>query len=44
MMKYTLRCDLREQGGKRSMLVKEVHTVAEAVNVLQEMLAMEATE
>ena len=44
MMKYTRRCDLREQGGKRSMLVKEVHTVAEAVNVLQEMLAMEATE
>ena len=44
MMKYTRRCDLREQGGKRSMVVKEVHSVEEAVNVLQEMLAMEASE
>ena len=44
MMKYTRRCDLREQGGKRSMVVKDVHSVEEAVNVLQEMLAMEASE
>ena len=40
MMKYTRRCDLREQNGKRSMLVKEVTTVREALGILQEMLAM----
>ena len=40
MMKYTRRCDLREQQGKRSLLVKEVTTVAEAVSVLQEMTVM----
>ena len=44
MMKYTRRCDLREQGSKRSMVVKDVRSVEEAVSVLQEMLAMEATE
>ena len=27
MMKYTRRCDLREQNNKRSMLVKDVRTV-----------------
>ena len=41
MMKYTRRCNLREQNGKRSMLVKDVTTVEEALNVLQEMLAMQ---
>ena len=40
MMKYTRRCDLREQKGKRSMVVKDVPTVQEAVGVLQEVLAM----
>ena len=44
MMKYTRRCDLREQAGKRSMIVKDVATVEEALAVLKEMLAMEAAE
>ena len=44
MMKYTRRCDLREQNGKRSMVVKDVTRVEEALAVLQEMLAMEAAE
>ena len=41
MMKYTRRCDLREQNNKRSMLVKDVKTVEEAVCVLQEVVAMQ---
>ena len=41
MMKYTRRCDLREQNNKRSMLVKDVRTVEEAVCVLQEVVAMQ---
>ena len=44
MMKYTRRCDLREQNGKRSMLVKDVPTVEEAVATLQEMVAMAVEE
>ena len=44
MMKYTRRCDLREQNGKRSMLVKDVPTVEEAVATLQEMVAMAVAE
>ena len=44
MMKYTRRCDLREQNGKRSMVVKDIATVGEALQVLQEMLAMEAKD
>ena len=43
-MKYARRCDLREQNGKRSMVVKDVTRVEEALAVLQEMLAMEAAE
>ncbi|NDV64371.1 transcription-repair coupling factor [Bacteroides sp. 224] len=42
MMKYPKRCDLREQNGKRSMLVKSVSNVETAVSVLQEMVAMES--
>ena len=42
MMRYTRRCDLREQNNKRSMLVKEVKTVEEAVTVLYEIGTMEA--
>ncbi len=41
MMKCTKRCDLREQNNKRSMLVKDVRTVEEAVCVLQEVVAMQ---
>lgn len=44
MMQYPRRCDLREQSGKRSMLVKDIRTVEEAVGVLREMLAMEVKE
>ena len=36
MMKYTRRCDLREQNNRRSMLVKNVTTVEEAVYILRE--------
>lgn len=44
MMKYTRRCDLREQNNKRSMSVKDVRTVEEAVSVLQEIVATPAEE
>lgn len=44
MMKYTRRCDLRDQNGKRSMVVKQVPNVQEAVSVLQEMVAMQPSE
>ncbi|KAA6316864.1 Transcription-repair-coupling factor, partial [termite gut metagenome] len=36
MMKYPRRCDLREQTGKRSMLIKSVPDTETAVSVLQE--------
>ena len=42
MMKYTRRCDLREKNGKRSMVVKLVASVAEALAVLTEMLEIKA--
>lgn len=42
MMQYTRRCDLREQNNKRSMLVKDISTVEEAVAVLQEILTMQS--
>ncbi len=38
MMKYTRRCDLREQNGRRSMLIKDVTNVETAVSVLQEIV------
>ena len=44
MMKYTRRCDLREQNNKRSMLIKDVTSVEEAVGVLQEVVAMQVEE
>ncbi|AVM58931.1 transcription-repair coupling factor [Bacteroides heparinolyticus] len=44
MMKYTRRCDLREQNNKRSMSVKDVSSVEEAVSVLQEIVATPAEE
>ena len=44
MMKYTRRCDLREQNGKRSMQVKDVTSVEEAVSVLQEVMGMQVEE
>lgn len=40
MMKYTRRCDLREQNGRRSMLIKDVTNVETAVSVLQEIVAL----
>ena len=36
MMKYTRRCDLREQNNRRSMLIKDVPCVEEAVAALRE--------
>lgn len=40
MMMYTRRCDLRDQNGKRSMLVKDVSNVETAVSILQEIVAL----
>ena len=40
MMKYTRRCDLREQNGRRSMLIKDIPDVENAVSVLQEIVAL----
>ena len=40
MMKYTRRCDLRDQNGKRSIVVKDVSNVETAVSVLQEVVAL----
>lgn len=40
MMKYTRRCDLREQNNRRSMLVKNVSSVEEAVAILREIVVM----
>lgn len=42
MMKYTRRCDLREQNNRRSMLIKDVRTVEEAICVLREIGVMES--
>lgn len=42
MMAYPRRCDLREMKGKRSMLVKDIPDVENAVSVLQEMIAIDA--
>ncbi len=39
MMKYPRICDLREQNGKRSMIVKSVPNVETAVSILREMVA-----
>ena len=41
MTRYPRRCNLREQAGKRSMIVKDITTVETAVAVLQEIVAME---
>lgn len=38
MGKHPRYCNLREQGGKRSMVVKNVETVETAVSILQEMV------
>ena len=39
MAKYPRNCNLREQNGKRSMVMKEVYDVESAVRILQEMVA-----
>ena len=44
MMQYPRRCDLREQSGRRSMIVKDVASVEQALAVLQEVLAMPVEE
>lgn len=41
MMKYTRRCNLRDKGGNKSMVIKNVPNVEEAVNVLKEISIME---
>jgi transcription-repair coupling factor (superfamily II helicase) len=40
MMKYPSRCDLRDQMGKRSMLIKSVQHTETAVSVMQEIMAI----
>lgn len=44
MMAYTRRCDLREQNRRRSLLVKDVRTVEEAISVLRQVDALPAPE
>jgi transcription-repair coupling factor (superfamily II helicase) len=44
MMKYTRRCDLRDQNNRRSMLVNSVTNVETAVSVLKEIVAMEVED
>ncbi len=44
LMKYTRRCDLREQNGKRSLLVHDVSRVEEALQVLGEIMTMPVAE
>ena len=39
MSKYPRNCNLREQNGKRSMVVKDIHDVQSAVTILQEIVA-----
>lgn len=41
MMNHTRRCNLRDQKSKRSMVVKHIANVEEAVAVLQEIIATE---
>ena len=40
MMKYTRRCELREKNDKRSMVVKMISSVEDALAVLQEIVEM----
>ena len=40
MTRYPRACNLRDQNGRRSMVIKEVPTVADAVRILQEMVAL----
>lgn len=40
MAKYPRNCNLREQNGKRSMVVKEIGDVASAVLILQEIVSL----
>lgn len=42
MMRYTKRCDLREKNAKRSMIIKKVPSVHEAITILQEIVATPA--
>ncbi len=41
-VQYPRRCDLREKKGKRSLVVKNVATVKDAVSVLQEIVSISA--
>ena len=40
MAKYPRNCNLRENNGKRSMIVKEIPDVETAVRVLQEIVSL----
>lgn len=42
MMRYTKRCDLKENKGKRSMIIRKVPSVEEALSVLKEIVATPA--
>ncbi|MDR3118840.1 MAG: transcription-repair coupling factor [Mediterranea sp.] len=43
MMAHTNRCNMRNKGERCSMVVNHVHSVEEAVSILQEMMAMKVT-
>ena len=40
MSKYPRNCNLREQNGKRSMVIKEIRDVVSAVRILQEIISL----
>ena len=40
MAKYPRNCNLREQNGKRSMVIKEIGDVVSAVRILQEIISL----
>ena len=40
MSKYPRNCNLREQNGKRSMVIKEIGDVVSAVRILQEIISL----
>ena len=40
MAKYPRNCNLREQNGKRSMVVKDVTSVEQGVRILQEIISL----
>ena len=42
MSRYPRQCNLREQNGKRSMIIKDIKDVQSAVRELQEITSIQA--